>query len=109
MITPYPQSMPVDSIKLVINKIRNNSDPSVKLADVVHAGWEVSGYALSQTLGNPGATVASFGASSSPECTPEEVANHLGGCISNPVRMSISWGSVAIVVLKLLLEQWIRE
>lgn len=103
MLTPYPPSLPVDSIKLVVAKIRGVADPSVGLADVIHAGWEVTGYALSQTVGNPGAVVpASFGAESSHECTSEELCRHLEGCCQKTMQLSIPWSSIALTLIQLL-------
>jgi hypothetical protein len=109
MLTPYPPSLPLDSVKLVVAKIRGTADPSVSMADLIHAGWEVTGFAFSQTVGNPGAVVpATFGAASSEHCTPEEVARHLEGCTKKTMQLSIPWSTIALTLGELVLT-WLKK
>lgn len=109
MLTPYPQSLPIESIKIVVSKLRGNAESTVKLADVTHAGWEVVGFGLSQTVGNPGAVVTNFGASGSATCTPEELADHLEGCCKTPMKMSLPWSTIVVTLLQIILEKWLKS
>lgn len=109
MLTPYPSSIPVQSVKIVVDKLRGRSDESVKLADVVHAGWEVSGFALKNTIGDPGATVASFGSNGAQCCDNDELAKHLEGILSDTPTYSLPWSVVAMTLIKIMLEQWLRN
>ena len=108
MITPYPPSLPLESIKLIVGKLRGTLDNDITKADLVHAGWEVSGYAFSQSIGNPGALhLTSFGTESYCDCTSEELCRHLEGCCdTTTVKLSVPWSAIAIKIAELVLK-WI--
>lgn len=111
MLTPYPPSLPLDSVKLVVAKIRGTADPSVKLADIVHAGWEVSGYAFSQSVGNPGALhPATFGSESVGDCSYEELCKHLEGCCDRTtMKLSVPWSVIAKKVAELAIKWFLSS
>ena len=48
-LVPYPDAFPSEAFTLVLDKVRGKSEASV--SDLVHAGWNVAGFAFKQTLG----------------------------------------------------------
>lgn len=48
MLIPYPDQFPNEGLLLLLDKIRGKDVP---LADLLHAGWCVQGYAMKQVMG----------------------------------------------------------
>lgn len=46
-MVPYPTEFPTGALTLVLDKLKGQP---VLIADLVHAAWNVAGYALAQTL-----------------------------------------------------------
>lgn len=53
-ITPYPAELPIDSVKILIQKVRDGTifDPESIDETALH-GWNVQGWALGTFLGTP--------------------------------------------------------
>lgn len=48
MLMPYPNTFPQEGLLMMLDKIRGKE---VSIPDLVHAAWNVAGYALSQSIG----------------------------------------------------------
>lgn len=48
MLVPYPNEFPNDALMLLLDKVRGRDVP---VADLLHAGWCVQGYAMGQFMG----------------------------------------------------------
>jgi hypothetical protein len=48
MLLPYPDSFPQEALMMMLDKIRGKD---VSVPDLVHAAWNVTGYALAQSIG----------------------------------------------------------
>lgn len=48
-LVPYPDQFPSEAFVMVLDKVRGKSEATV--GDLVHAGWNVAGFAAKQTLG----------------------------------------------------------
>lgn len=51
-MTPYPDSLPLEEIKTIVNIIRAK-EAVEKKAELAYSGWIVIGYALNKALGDP--------------------------------------------------------
>jgi len=71
-MTPYPDSLPLDAINVIVNDIKNNAIVADR-ANFAKAVWELEGYGLKLGLGDP----APVGLQAAPPLSNEEVASHL--------------------------------
>ena len=71
MLTPYPTDFPSYALGLLVDRVKGGDIPAPVL---VHACWNVAGYALAQTLGG------------GPLITADPVADNLQTAGDLPVR-----------------------
>lgn len=110
-MTLYPTTLPFDDITLIINDIRGNSVGTDEAA-FAKSIWELTGYALKSTLGEPaGAPLSVTATTPVSTLTVEEVVvfleklvsdaksgTSLGGLVSEIPWSSIAqWGLTALL------------
>lgn len=81
-MTPYPASLPLDDVQLIIDDIRGGTSKIVgDKAKFAKAIWDVLGYALKSVLGDPSPVTGLQSMppvlASAPDLSDAEVAEHL--------------------------------
>jgi len=74
-MTPYPTELPTDAINLIVADIRNGTVGSDRAA-FAKAVWELQGFGLKSTFGDP-SPVHAMAAGPVEDLTNEQVADHL--------------------------------
>ena len=98
----FPSTMPLSSIQMVVDYLRG-VEPPASAAHLAHAAWEIVGYALGVTVGQP--AVAS---SCAAPATDIELADALEAhsAMRGPDAGAIPWNLLVPILLKLL-ERWL--
>lgn len=99
-LVPYPDTFPSEAFVMVLDKVRGKSEATV--GDLAHAGWNVAGYALRQTL--PGGPFAADG----PEVdmsgwSDEDVLQAVMDKENGAKGGLIPWAKVAQIAIKVAL------
>jgi hypothetical protein len=101
----YPETLPILSIQLILDAVRGKE--TVATDRLCHAAWEVGGYALRMSVGQPVAIygVSPAGASSIVEALEQALA------VRGPsdADAGVPWAFIAIELLRLLVEWRLRK
>lgn len=90
----YPAEFPAKALGLVLAKVKGQA---VETAELVHAGWNVLGFALGKSLGGPISEVDRG------QMTDEEILEAaLNSAEEGALGGVIPWAIVAQIVLKIL-------
>jgi hypothetical protein len=91
----YPAEFPTKALGLVLAKVKGQS---VETAELVHAGWNVLGFALGKSLGGP------ISQADPGQMTDEEILEAAlnSGAEEGALGGVIPWAIVAKIVLKIL-------
>lgn len=98
---PYPESFPVGALTMVLDKLRGHPIPT---GDLVHAAWNVAGYALGQALPTEAVVGAPFNSDielieyAIAEGAPTEGENGI-------TKGAIPWVLILRLVLNLILQE----
>lgn len=124
MLTPYPTDFPVESVSVVVAKLRKQADLPASVA--LHHGWHVLGYIANLALPDPpppmgGVASAMLTAGVElPAFTDEQLADALdkhrmhseaakqGWVLQAPVTDLLPWDVLLPMVTNLLLN-WIKS
>jgi hypothetical protein len=84
-MTPYPASLPVDAINVIVNDIKNKAVATDR-ANFAKAVWELEGYGLKVGLGDPTpvtpVTPVPPVAKAGPPLSDDEVVAHLESLVN---------------------------
>jgi len=97
MLTPYPTEFPKEALSMVLDAVRGRVPDAPEL---VHACWDVAGFALGKTLGG-GPVVAGYPALSDEEILLEALQHEAPAGVSEGL---FPWGLVLSIAIKLLLK-----
>jgi hypothetical protein len=108
-LTPYPSVLPIDDLKIIIDAIRTQKLQG-ETPLLAKSLWELVGFGLGQSLGEPGAPngIQSCG----PDCpclTHDQVADYLADLASHHEKgvvgaLPIPWAAIIKWALPLLLQ-----
>lgn len=111
-MTLYPASLPIDDISLIISDIRGGTlgTDQPKFAKAV---WELTGYALKSTIGEPNGAPLALTLIPGANLTSHDVAGHLDRLVAtSPLAVNfesilaqIPWASIAQWGLTILLSK----
>lgn len=102
----YPETLPILSVQLLLNAIRGKEE--VATDRLCNAAWEVVGYALRVSVGQPVAVyaVGSAGSASSIVDALEKAIVVRG---PDDADAGVPWAFIAIELLRLLVEWRLRK
>ena len=94
---PYPTEIPREALSLVLDKLRGRE---VETSALVHAGWNVLGFALGQTIG--GGQLIGGGGELTIEAEIATIESALAYDPADGLAQAFPWLLVAGIVLRLL-------